>query len=94
MKLYRLHVKQGVEAPEDWGRVLIPFAGASGLRLHEEFKRDAIIECGPLLIKEIMSQLGEYLEYFDYDPSERDMMVRRFQRDEDDDGATFCYQNY
>lgn len=83
MKLYRLHVKHGEDAPEEWGRVLVPFAGSSGLRLHEEFVRDCIIEAGPLLIKEIIAHLGDVVECFDYDPAERDALVRRFKREEE-----------
>lgn len=83
MALYRLHVKKGIEAPEDWSRVLIPFAG-TGLRLKEMFARDCVIEASPLLLKEILNQLGEYLEPFDYDPMERDIINRKSQQEEDD----------
>jgi hypothetical protein len=82
MNLYRLHVKNGVDEPEDWTRVLIPFAG-TGLRIYDSFKRDVIIEAGPLLIKEIMGHLYQCVELFDYDPSQRDMIKRQSGHDED-----------
>ena len=82
MKLFRLHVKKGVDEPEDWGRVLVPFAG-TGLRLVEEFHRDCIIEAGPLLIKDIMHHLGEYVELFDYDPMEKESIRRQSEREEE-----------
>ncbi len=75
MKLYRLHVKPGEESPEDWGRVLVPFAG-TGLRLREEFTHDCVIEAGPLLIQEIMGHLRDYVECYDYDPAERETVAR------------------
>lgn len=84
MKFYRLHLRDGIEPPEDWGRILIPFAGA-GLRLHEEFVKDCIIEAGPIIIKDIMSHLLEYVELFDYDPTlEREILRRKSQQDSQD----------
>ena len=85
MKLFRLHAKENQEPPDDWSRVLIPFAG-TGLRLLEEYTKDCIIEAGPLLIKDIMRHLGEYIELFDYDPSlERDFLARKSKREEQED---------
>ncbi len=83
MNLYRLHVKKGIDPPEDWTRVLVPFAG-SGLRLHEEFRDDCVIEAGPLLIKQIMGVLDGYIELFDYDPSEKERLRRNSLTGEDE----------
>jgi hypothetical protein len=80
MPLYRLHVKKDVECPEDWSRVLVPFAG-TGLRLVEEFKFDCVIDASPILLQQIMSQLGEWIESHNYDPSERDR-VSKWDEDE------------
>ena len=84
MKLYRLHVKKGEEPPEDWGRVLVPFAGASGLRIEEEFARDCIIKCGPLIIKDIERYLSGVVDVFEYHPEERDQINRRAKEEEDE----------
>ena len=84
MKLYRLHVKKGEEPPEDWGRVLVPFAGASGLRIHEEFSRDCIINCGPIVIKDIERYLTGVIEVFEYNPEEQEKMHRQAKDEEEE----------
>ena len=86
MKYYRLHVKKGEDPPEDWGRVLVPFAGASGLRIHEESITNCIIMCGPIIIKEIERYLNDVIEVFDYDPDAQKKINRRYEdKDEEED---------
>ncbi len=84
MKQYRLHVRDGQPSPEDWGRVLIPFAG-NGVRLLEQFKRDCVILAGPIVIKQITGYFDSVLECFDYDPSEKERLLRQSEKDEEDE---------
>ena len=80
MKFYRIHVKNGIENPEDWSRVLITFA-YGGLRIEEEFSRDCIVQAGPLVIRQLGESLSEYVEVCEYDDHEREKL-RRDQRKE------------
>jgi len=70
---YRLHLKDGVDSPEDgWGRILVFYATpGAGLRILEEYTRDCIIECGPITRNTIAEHLYHVLDIFDDSPTEK-----------------------
>lgn len=84
MKSYRLHVKEGVDTPDDWGRVLIQFA-YGGLRIEETFPRDCFVIAGPLMIKHIQGALDEYLDIFESDEGEKDQLRRQQEKNKQEE---------
>ena len=65
---YKIRVKAGMEPPEDWTRVLVPFAGTSGLKILETFVNEVIIESGPITVGRIKDIFQDSLDVFEYTP--------------------------
>jgi hypothetical protein len=81
MKQYKLRVRSGEEAPEDWSRVLVSYAGHGGIRIIQEFVMECIVEAGPVTKKMIEANLGDYVDIFEYEPGEHTPMEVKKKRD-------------
>jgi hypothetical protein len=65
LQKYRLRVKPKEDPPEEWSRLLCPFAGHGSIKLLEVFARDCIIEAGPVTIEALIELYGDYIDVLD-----------------------------
>ena len=63
---YKIRVKANQEPPEDWTRVLVPFAGTSGLKILQMFTKEVIVESGSMTIGRIEATFGDIFDIFPY----------------------------
>lgn len=66
MDKYKLRVKRGEEPPEEWSRVLVPFADG-GLEIVETFTMECIINVSPLTLERMEPALKHYVDFIEYD---------------------------
>jgi hypothetical protein len=89
MKFYLVKIKPNIDPPEDWGRVLVPFASPGSLRLCEVYINECIIECGNVLIEEIRFNLSKYVDILPYSPQQIETLRVQKAMEEDDEAFSW-----
>ena len=59
MRKYTIRVIKGQENPDDWGRVLVPFAIGGLLIIVEEFRDACIINASPNIVERLIEAYGQ-----------------------------------
>ena len=69
MEKYKLRVKPNQEPPEEWSRVLVPFADG-GLRIIDTFIMECIVEISPITLGYMEPALRNYVDFIPYKEGE------------------------